>query len=120
MGKLLIRLLVAHAVMWPVAAGADVIVAPQVINTWPRQAATVLHQRMSVVDLGTLDEGEAVRVVVDVNNAVYKDVSVYVVDAPNMALARQNLHFRSVAGVTKKLAPFNFAVKIEALGPDYL
>jgi hypothetical protein len=101
-------------------AGAQILVAPEIIKTSPKQAVSLPAQRASIVELGSFDEGEAVGVQVEVNNAVYKDLSAYIVDAPNMALARQNLPFRYLQGETKKIAPFRVMAKIGALGPYYL
>jgi hypothetical protein len=101
-------------------AYADVIVAPEVISTSPKQAALVRAHTLSIVDLGSFDEGEAVGVQIEVNNGVYKDLSAYIVDAPNMSLARQNVRFQYLAGEAKKVAPFHFMTKVSALGPHYL
>jgi hypothetical protein len=108
------------AAAWLVTAQSEVIVAPEKVTTWPKQAVSVPPQRLIILELGTLDAGEVVAVQANIGNAVYKDISAYVVDAPNMALARQNLQFRPVQGVTKKVAPFRFAAKIAVLGPYYL
>ncbi|MGH7946649.1 MAG: DUF4344 domain-containing metallopeptidase, partial [Opitutaceae bacterium] len=108
------------AIAWLVTARTEIVIAPEKITTWAKQSTLVPAQRLAIFELGTLDTGEAVGIQVHVANAVYKDLSVYVVDAPNMALARQNLQFRHVQGVSKKVAPFRVGVKIEALGPYYL
>jgi hypothetical protein len=120
MHRILCKFLVLLAAAWIGTLRAEIIVAPQLIKTWPSQGVIVPAQQLMIYDLGILTEGEAVAVQVDVTNDVYKDLSVYVVDALNMALARQNLPFQYVAGETKEIAPYRFAAKIDAVGPHYL
>src|SRR5437868_7105630 len=81
------------AAVWWIPAVAEIIVDPQIVRTAERQATLLRAGSLVAYELGTFDEGEAVGVQVEVNNAVYKDVSAFIVDAPNMALARQNLRF---------------------------
>ena len=106
--------------LWAGVASAQITVEPQALRIVPKQSVTVPARRMLIYELGTYDSGEAVGAEVHVENAYYKDLSAYVVDATNMALARQNLAFKSLAGVTKRKAPFRLMARINALGPYYL
>src|SRR5262249_47649568 len=71
-------------------------------------------------DLGNLDAGEGIAVQVEISNAVYKDLSAYVVDAANIGLARQGAQFRYIEGAQKRLAPFHMAARVAVGGPYYL
>jgi len=108
------------AAAWIPTASADVIVAPQIVTTFPKQDVTVPALQFVIYSVGNLDQGEAVGVQIEVSNAVYNDLSAYVVDAGNMALARQNLPFRYLDGATKKIAPFRLMAKIDIAGPHYV
>jgi Putative metallopeptidase len=101
-------------------ASAEVIIAPQAVSTAPKQHVVVPAQRLAIYELGNLEPGDAVAVQVDIANAVYKDLSVYVVDVANVALVRQNLAFRFQVGALKKVAPFRLSTKIATGGPYYL
>ena len=115
----ILRSLMLAAVVWHSGLHAEIIVDPEVIKTFPKEAVTVRAQRSTIYQLGTFEEGEALGVEVSVLNEVYKDISIYFVDAANMTLARQNLPFTFV-DVTKKNAPFRLMFKVTAPGPYYL
>jgi hypothetical protein len=120
MHRILCKFLALLAAAWIGTLHAEIIVAPQLIKTLPSQAVIVPAQQLMIYDLGILAEGEAVAVQVDVTNDFYKDLSVYVVDAANMALARQNLPFQYVTGEIQKLAPFRIITTVAVGGPHYL
>ncbi len=103
-----------------VSAYPEVTVAPQVVQQSSKQSVAIGPKRMVVLDLGHFDQGDAVAIEVEVANAVYKDLSVYVVDAANVGLARQNQQFKAIDGVNKKIAPIQLKAKVEQLGPHYL
>jgi Zn-dependent protease with chaperone function len=122
MRRILFKLLVLLAAAWIGTLRAEIIVAPQALKTMPSQEVLVPAQQLTIHDLGILTEGEGVFVQVDVTNATYKDLGVRVVDAANMALARQNLPFQHVVGEFKKNedAPFRIKGTIVVGGPHYL
>ena len=113
-------LVIAMTLLVAQLAHGEVIVAPQIVQKSNRQSVAVPPQRFLVLELGHMDVGEGIAVQVDVSNAMYKDLSVYVVDATNMSLIRQNQPFRYVQGEVKKLAPFVVQTKIAQFGPHYL
>ena len=87
----ILRTLILVAAVWNSGLHAEIIVDPEVIKTLPKDAVTVRAQRSTIYQLGNIEEGEALGVEVNVLNEVYKDISIYFVDAANMTLARQNL-----------------------------
>ena len=116
----ILRTLILVAAVWNSGLHAEIIVDPEVIKTLPKDAVTVRAQRSTIYQLENFEEGEAFGVEVNVLNEVYKDISVYFVDAANMTLARQNLPFKFLEGATKKIAPFRLMVKVTTPGPYYL
>ncbi len=100
-------------------ANAEVLVHPIYVKKLPDQAIVVKAKTFSIFPLGDFEKGDLFRVDVNVLNDVYKDLSVYVVDAANMALVRQGVPF-SGQGQTRKVAPFRIDAKATVPGPHFL
>lgn len=98
---------------------ADVNVVPVFTHKEPKQLIAVPPLRFVEFGLGNMEVGDLVMVDIDVLNDVYKDLSVYLVDAANIPLVRQNVLFQG-QGVTKRNAPLQLQLEVASPGPQYL
>ena len=91
-------------------------------STYLENVGTLLikPQDFAILEIANLETDDPIAVDVQVLNDVYKDLSAYIVDAPNAALARQKLRFQFLEGVVKRNAPFHFMTKVQVSGPHYL
>ncbi|HKB83444.1 MAG TPA: DUF4344 domain-containing metallopeptidase [Burkholderiales bacterium] len=101
-------------------ASAEVMVDPTMIRVTPKRAINIKPQDFAILEIANFETEDPIAVDVQVLNDVYKDLSAYIVDAPNAALARQKLRFEPLAGVTRKISPFRFMTKAQVSGPHYL
>ncbi|TWJ18709.1 DUF4344 domain-containing metallopeptidase [Geobacter argillaceus] len=105
-------------IMLAVPSLAEVRVQSQIpVN---RNGSELVQARSyTTIPLGSINQGDEIDVSVTVTNAVYKDLSAYVIDKTNLNLMNQGLEYKS-AGVQKQISPIQFKTKSWSYGEYYL
>jgi len=117
----IIRMLVAIILIFMVPFSmAEVFVSP-VLNTEPiRQDYVVAPGRYIVVPLpGKGGLNDSYRITINANNAIYKDITAYLVDATNLRLFEQGYQYRGI-GYQRAMAPFVIQGGTNTAEPHFL
>lgn len=106
-----------------VAAHAEVTVNPYIITTNNGNVAVPARRIVTIPVIANAQPGDEIAVALIVNNAVYKDISAYVVDQTNLNLFEQGAQGQ-IQGVTKQTQignkPIEFIAKANSYGPYLL
>lgn len=100
-------------------ARAEVFVSKSFSTDSLQKQADVGAGKYWVLPLANRPVGDVYEVRVDLGNAVYKDISAFVIDEENMGRFRQRRSYHA-GGVQKGISPFSFRVTIRNPGKHYL
>lgn len=100
------------------ACRAGVYVSDEMVFT-DQKTDVINAQTYKYYPLINAGPGDVFDVTVELGNAVYRDISAYIVDQANLNLFRQRLPFRSF-GATKGIAPFRFRATAWSQSPYFL
>lgn len=98
---------------------AEVRVQPQIpVNL--SGSELVQARSTQLIPCGNLSQGDVIEVSVTIKNAVYKDLSAYIVDKTNLNLMKQGLEFKHIGTVEKQLSPIQVRGTAWSYGEYYL
>ncbi|HKU18354.1 MAG TPA: DUF4344 domain-containing metallopeptidase [Candidatus Saccharimonadales bacterium] len=120
MRKVFLTLLLAIGAM---AAHAEVTVSPYIITAHNGTVAVPARHMVAIPIIANAQPDDAIAVALTINNAVYKDISAYVMDQTNLNLFEQGAQGQ-IQGVTKQKQrgdkPIEFVAKVNSYGPYML
>ena len=99
---------------------AEVFVTPAIVTEEVTNSYVVAAGRHEVVPLPSVGDSKgAFKITISADNAVYKDITAYLVDADNMRLFSQGSPYQGM-GFQKAKAPFTIQGAMQTPGPYYL
>lgn len=99
---------------------AEIIVTPVTATEEITNHYKIPPQQYQVIPLpGAGSPSDAYKITIQSDNAVYKDITAFLVDAPNANLFTQGSQYRGI-GYQKALAPFTIQGSTQTTGPHYL
>lgn len=120
MRKVFLTLLLTIAAM---AAHAEVTINPYIITTYKGNVTVPARHVVTIPAIANAQPGDEIAVALIINNAVYKDISAYVMDQTNLNLFEQGAQGQ-IQGVTKQTQvgnkPIEFIAKANSYGPYLL
>lgn len=120
MRKIGLLLLYISPIFFTSDATAEVIVAPIASTEEVTNHYEIPPQSYQIISLpGTGNLRDAYKITIQSDNAVYKDITAYLVDAPNANLFTQRSQYRGI-GYQKAIAPFIIQGSTQTSGPHYL
>ena len=113
-------MLVALCVFFAPVSTAEVMVAPVTSTEEVTNHYEIPPQSYQMIPLpGAGNPNDTYKITIQADNAIYKDITAYLVDAPNANLFTQRNQYRGI-GYQKAMAPFTIQGSTQTPGPHYL
>lgn len=115
-----VLIFISFTLFLPLTAFAEVIVSPvmatdKLLNNYVIQAGTM--QTIPLISKGTAED--SYRIKIEATNAIYKDITAYIVDQQNLYLYQAGQPFRGM-GYQKAVAPFTIQGSTHTTGSKFL
>lgn len=118
--KIKLLLVAFVCVFFAPVSTAEVIVVPVTSTEEITNHYEIPPQSYQIIPLpGAGNPNDTYSITIQADNAVYKDITAYLVDAPNANLFSQRSQYRGV-GYQKAIAPFTIQGSTQTPGPHYL